>query len=205
MPPVRRLLAALCLPLALAACGAESVWAPDEEVQRAAYRHDAPPSVTLITVISNRNNSGAHTALLVNGSQRVIFDPAGTFKHPHLPERNDVVYGITPAALDFYIDYHARETFHVVSQEVPVTPDVAEAALAAVQNYGAVPKAFCSSATANVLRATPGFQDAPNGFSPKALMQVVATKPGVKETVVYDDSPADNKYLLGPDLRPSVR
>ena len=74
---MKRILIALILPLFLAACGAESVYAPEEDVQRAIYRHDAPPSITVLTVVSNRDGSGGHSALLINGSQRLIFDPAG--------------------------------------------------------------------------------------------------------------------------------
>ncbi len=201
-----RLLLALLLPLSLllSAC-AEPVWAPEEEVQRAKYRHDAPPSVTLITVVSNRSGSGAHSAVLVNGSQRVIFDPAGTWKHPLLPERNDVHFGMTPSALDFYIDYHARETFHVVSQEVPVSPQVAEVALARVQGYGAVGKAFCSNATTDVLRSIPGFEDTPRSLNPKKAMAAFDAKPGVKRSVVYDNSPANNATIKVPPLNAPAR
>ena len=68
------LLLALLLPLA--ACGAKSIIAPEAEVQRAIYRDDSPPSLTLYTMINNRNGEGGHSALMVNGSQRVLFDPA---------------------------------------------------------------------------------------------------------------------------------
>ncbi len=198
---MRRLLLSLILPLSLllSAC-AEEVWAPEEEVQRAKYRHDAPPSLTLITVVSNRTGSGGHSALLVNGSHRVIFDPAGTWHHPKLPERNDVHFGMTPSAVGYYIDYHARETFHVVSQEVPVSPQVAEVALARVQSNGAVAKAFCSNATADVLRGIPGFEDTPRSFSPKRIMAYFDGKPGVRRSVVYDDSPANNGTIVVPPL-----
>jgi hypothetical protein len=194
---MRRILLAILLPLSLAAC-AEPVWAPEEEVRRAAYRHDGPPALTLFTVVSNRDGSGGHTALLVSGSQRVVFDPAGTFKHPALPERNDVVFGMTDKAVQFYKDYHARETFHVVSQEVRVSPEVAEAALRAVQEYGAVPKAFCSNATTEVLRGLPGFETVPRSFSPLATMRWFDALPGVKRSVFRDDSPATNKTIRAP-------
>lgn len=201
---MQRLLLALILPLLLSAC-AESVWAPEEEVQRAKYRHDAPPTVTLITVISNRSGSGAHSSLLINGSQRVIFDPAGTWKHPLLPERNDVHFGMTPSALDFYIDYHARETFHVVSQEVRVSPEVAEIALARVQSYGAVGKAFCSNATTDVLRSIPGFEGVPRSFNPKKAVTFFDAMPGVKRSEAYDDSPASNSTIRVPPLNAPAR
>ena len=76
---ILRLLAALVLPVALAACGAVDRAAPLADVQRAAYRHNAPASLTLYTAISNNTGAGGHSGLLINGSQRVMFDPAGTW------------------------------------------------------------------------------------------------------------------------------
>ena len=111
---MRHWIACLLVPALLAGCGAEPVWAPDEAVTRAAYRDtENPPSITLFTVLNNRSGEGAHSALMINASQRVIFDPAGTWWHRTAPERNDLHYGITPTMLKFYIDYHARETYHV--------------------------------------------------------------------------------------------
>ena len=52
---MRSLVLALAASLTLAGCAAESVWAPDEEVARAAYRHDGPPRLTLYTMINNNN------------------------------------------------------------------------------------------------------------------------------------------------------
>ena len=61
---------------------------------------------------------------MINGSQRVIFDPAGTVRLSAVPERGDVLYGISPKVADFYARAHARETFHVVIQEIEVSPDI---------------------------------------------------------------------------------
>ena len=44
----------------MAGCAAESVWAPDEAVSRAAYRHDGPPRLTLFTMLNNHSDAGAH-------------------------------------------------------------------------------------------------------------------------------------------------
>ncbi|MCG6904535.1 MAG: hypothetical protein LJE68_17840 [Rhodobacter sp.] len=197
---IRRFCLVLLVPLALAACTAESVYAPDAEVQRAAYRTDAPPSITVFTVVSNRDGSGGHSALMINGSQRVIFDPAGTFQHPQLPERNDVIYGIKDAAVEFYKDYHARETWHVVSQEIPVSAEVAEMALRRVQGYGAVPKAYCTHANTDVLKSLPGFQGVPGTFYPVKLMNYIDTLPSVRRSVFRDDSPANNGTIVAPNL-----
>lgn len=200
---MRRILLVLLLPLILSAC-AESVWAPEAEVQKAIYRHDAPPSITLITVISNRSGAGAHSALLINASQRVIFDPAGTWKHPLLPERNDVFFGMTPSAVDFYIDYHARETFNVVTQEIEVSREVAEIALNRALNNGAVGKGLCTNGTTAVLRGVPGFENVPRSLNPKRAMEFLDKMPGVKRNVIYDDSPANNATIKVPPLYPNT-
>ena len=119
---MRRLVLCFVALLGLAACAAESVIAPPEAVAAARYVHDAPTSITLYTVINNNSGAGAHSGLLINASQRIMFDPAGTFQHPRVPERNDVHYGMTPRIVNFYIDYHARETFRMIEQTVIVSP-----------------------------------------------------------------------------------
>lgn len=181
------LAAALVLPLLTGAC-AESVWAPDAEVQQALYRHDGPPALTLFTVINNRSGEGAHSGLMVNGSQRVVFDPAGSFNHPQLPERNDVVFGMTPRAHLFYIDYHARETYHVIEHTIRVTPEQAEAALRLVQTEGPVAPAACSSSIARVMRQIPGFESFRGGVFPKQTMRSFMAL-GATEQKHFDDSP----------------
>jgi predicted small lipoprotein YifL len=83
---MKKLLLALTALVSLAACGAEPIWAPDDAVATARYEHPGPTSITLYTVLSTRSGAGAHAGLLINGSQRVLFDPAGTWRHPRLPE-----------------------------------------------------------------------------------------------------------------------
>ena len=180
---------------ALSACGAaEPIWAPDDLVARQTYRHEGPTRLTLFTVINNKSGAGGHSALMVNApSQRVIFDPAGTFYHPHLPERNDVHFGMSDAAVDFYIDYHARVSWHVVEQTIDVSPEVADLVLAKVQAYGAVPKAQCANSISDILQTVPGFEDAPNTSFPKKLMVWFDDKAGRAPKTYFDDSPDNNK------------
>lgn len=189
---------ALCLAAlaGLAACGAQSVWAPEDQVQAARFTSDEPASITLYTVVSKSTGSGAHSAILVNGSERVIFDPAGTWHHPKLPERNDVHFGMTDKALAFYIDYHARKTYDVIEQKVQVSPEVAELVLARVEDYGAVPKAMCTQATSSVLRGVPGFQTMPATWYPKKLADAFGELPGVSTRKITDDDDDSNHGVL---------
>lgn len=193
---MRRFLLALALPLILAACTAQPTWAPDEAVARAAYRSPQPPSITLYTMISNRSNAGAHSGVMVNASQRVIFDPAGSWWHSTVPERNDVHFGITPLMQEFYVDYHARETYHVVIQTRQVSPEVAERALDLVQQNGAASKAMCGRSVSSVLRQVPGFETVPATFGPKRVMRAFGELDGVTTRKVYDNDPDDHGDLL---------
>lgn len=184
--------------LLVSACGGpEPIWAPHNEVQQALYKHDGPASVTLYTVINNKNNSGGHSALMINGTQRVIWDPAGTWWNPASPERNDVHYGITPRMEEIYVDYHARITWRVVIQDVQVSRATADQLIAAVQAYGAVPKAQCSASTTKILAANADF--APyisQTWYPKKLMEQFDAIPNMRKSVVYDDDDDNNQPLL---------
>ncbi|WP_101068768.1 hypothetical protein [Roseovarius salinarum] len=193
---MKRSLLALGAAMLLGACAGQSVWAPDNEVTKAAYRHDGPPRLTLYTMINNNTGAGAHSSLMVNASQRVVFDPAGSFKHETLPERNDVVYGITPQVADVYTRFHARETYHVKVQKLDVPPEVAEQAMQAVMAYGAVPPAQCSLSTSRVLSGLPGFGDIRTTWFPKQLAEQFAQVPGVTEEVLYEYDSDDNSKVL---------
>ena len=194
---IRLCLALLCC-ATLVACGttAEPKWASDADVARATYRHGGPPTLTLFTVIDNFRGTGAHASLLINGSQRLIFDPAGTWYHPNLPERNDVHFGMTDRAVEFYIDYHARTQYRVLVQEIVVSPAVAELALQRARAYGAVPKAQCTKAVTAILRGVPGFESIPSTWYPKTAAEAFGRIPGVTERVVHDDDPVDNSGFI---------
>ena len=179
--------------LTLAACGAEPKWATDAEVAKAHYVHNAPPSITLYSVISTRDRSGAHSGLLINGRERIMFDPAGTWKHPRLPERNDVHFGMTTQMVNYYIDYHARETFDVVEQTIEVPLAVAEMVAARAKAYGAVNKAQCARAISAVLNGVPGFEGLGSTWFPAKLMDNFGKLPNVKSRTITDDD-ADNNH-----------
>jgi hypothetical protein len=195
---LRRFVVSLALPLVLllAACGAEPVWAPDEAVARARYVSGEQPSITLFTVVRKKGNEGAHSGLMIDGSQRVMFDPAGTWHHPTVPERNDLHYGITEQMRKFYIDYHARETFDVIEQKVYVSPAVAEAAIRRAESYGAVNKAFCGSSVSDILQGLPGFESIPKTFFPNKIMDAFGGLPGVVTKLHVDGDPDDHSGVL---------
>jgi hypothetical protein len=177
----------LVLLIGLAACSGKEVWAPDDQVASAAYIHNGPPSITLVTVINNETGGSGHSALVINSRQRVVFDPAGNFKHSKAPERNDFVYGMFPEMLRAYYGFHARKEWHVVTQEVVVTPEVAEQAFQLTKNFGAVPSGFCANAVSEVLGQLPGFKNVGHSLYPKRLMRDFAGQPGVKTEKIFED------------------
>jgi hypothetical protein len=198
---VLRVCAALALAGALSGCAADPVMAPEAAVSAASYRPAGGPTVTLMTMISNTNGSGGHSALMIDGEQRVLFDPAGSWRHPMIPERNDVLYGMGEPFLGFYMDYHARETYHVVVQELDVPPETAAQLIAAVESYGAVPNAQCSLAVSRVLSQTPGFERLGTSWFPTRTMERFGAIAGVRERRLYDDDSDDNLELLQAQAR----
>lgn len=197
---MRRLIICLLLPLLLAACGAEPTWAPDDAVRKATFVSGEAPSITLYTVISKNTGAGGHSALLIDGSQRVLFDPAGTFKYPLAPERNDVHYGMTERMRKFYIDYHAREKWFVREEKLFVPLATAEELRRRVEAYGAVPKSMCANSISTVLRDLPGLGPISHTYFPVPLSDEFGALPGVV-TQDYQDGDPRNVHGI-PMIRP---
>lgn len=184
---MRTLLAVAAL-VCLAACVDSGGPIPsDERLKAIAYRAPDKPEITVFTMINNTSGGGAHTSMLISGSQRVIFDPAGSFRHHMMPERRDVLYGVSPAAERGYKSSHARASHHVVSQTFAVTPAQAERALQLAQANGVVPGAFCTNATSRILSQVPGFQDIKPVYQPVRLMEQLEQKPGVVTDRYYEN------------------
>jgi hypothetical protein len=178
---------ALAAAVVITGCAVNEDNATDEQIRQVAYSHDGPPRLTLYTMVSNDTGAGAHSSLLINGSQRVAWDPAGSFRAESIVARGDVVYGMTPQMVDVYTRFHARETYHVVIQEVDVSAEVAEIALQRAQAYGAVPQSQCALSTGRLLQGVPGFEDMPATYYPNKLMQAFAEKqPRTRALFEYD-------------------
>ncbi|VDC23618.1 hypothetical protein [Pseudogemmobacter humi] len=202
-----RVIAAVSVALTLAGCGGESLWASDEEVARAVYVAPPPPSVTLFTVINGRTGAGAHTGLLINASQRVLFDPAGTWTHPAAPERNDVHFGMTDRVVNFYRDYHARDTadehFYIIEHTLVLSPGTAELLMQRAMSNGAVAKANCANSISAILRDVPGFESLPQTYFPKKLGAAFGALPGVTERIVTEenDNPGEGHGVVMVDKK----
>ena len=189
MPLLTRAFALVALVI-LAACTTKpTVWAPEADVIAARYQHDGPAEIVLFNVIKNDGGQGEHAALMINApSQRVLFDPAGTWTHPDAPERHDVHYGFDDTQLYRYTYYHARRTHHVRIQTLRVPPETAEMILRLAERQGPVPDAFCAKSIVAILTQVPGFEWIEDSFYPNRLSEQFATIPGVMEERVYSDA-----------------
>lgn len=193
MTQLFRLIACLALALTVAACtpAARAPDASQAQLDAVAYRAAGPSTLTLITVINNSTGAGGHTALMINGSQRVIFDPAGSFFHETIPQRGDTIFGVTPQVLQAYKGAHSRAAYHVVTQEVQVAPEVATQAIRLALAQGRVSSAQCSTTTSSILRQLPGFQSVKSTWYPAKLMESFAGLPGVVTDKYYENDAGD--------------
>ena len=178
---LRRLGLILLIPLLAACVGLPRADPPPEVVARALHPNGGAPEITLLTVVHNRTGSGDHSALLIAGSHRVIYDPAGSFEIPEVPRRRDVLVGVSPAVENVYLGYHARETHHVLAQRLELTPAQAEAALAAAEAQRVAGPGMCAIRTGAVLRSVPGLEGLGGSPFPRRLAERFAAMPGVEE------------------------
>ncbi|WP_180884939.1 hypothetical protein [Ruegeria sp. THAF57] len=187
-----RVLIACLLAVTVAGCaGSQRPQADLAEISARSYRDPGPSTLTLYTMISTRTGSGAHTSLMISGSERVIFDPAGSFRADVVPIKDDVLYGITPNVERAYRSSHARETHYARIQTVEVTPQQAEIALQLAKQSGPVAGAFCANSTAQLLQQVPGFEQIETTFYPVKLSEQFAQLPGVQTAEYRENDDAD--------------
>lgn len=194
------------LPLAaVAACAAPQTSSPPDMIAAKRFAGPGPRVLRLFTMRSVASGGGAHTSLLIDApGERIIFDPAGSFRHSTIAERNDVLFGVTPEVEAYYISYHARETYYVLGQTLPVTDAVAEQALQLALANGPVARSFCTSATSGLLRKLPGLSSLPQTFFPNTLADAFGRLPGVTTREWRENDP-DNKALALAEIEMQLR
>lgn len=183
--------------LAVTGC-AETVMDSPEFVAASRYVSDEAPYVALVTMVNVSNDKGAHSAILVNGSQVALYDPAGTFEIDKVPERNDVLYGITPRMQEAYEWYHARSTTYVVEQKMPVSRELADAVIARMEAEGPSAKLHCGIHSGNVLGSFAEFSTVPSSYYPSKLMEAFGALPNVTRREVYQNDVGQNFEFAKP-------
>lgn len=163
-----------------------------QAISAARFSSAEAPYVALLTMIDRDSGQGAHSAILVNGSQVAMYDPAGTFGVDGVPENGDVLYGITPRILNAYEFFHARATTSFLEQKVPVSREMADAVIARMEVQGPSPKFLCAINTAEILRPFAPFSDVPRSIHPTRLMEAFDRIPGTLRREVFDDDTGQN-------------
>lgn len=181
--------------LALVTVAGCEIYAPatPEEISRAVYVSDEPTSVSLVSMVNARTGRSAHSALMINGSQRVLYDPAGTFTHPDLPRAGDVHYGMAPKFVDYYERYHARFSHFVHVQTVEVDRATADRVIASAQAEGKTLKFQCGLAVGGALEGLPLFADVRRSWFPEGAREDFARIPGAVDRYVYEDDLGKNR------------
>jgi hypothetical protein len=168
----------------LAGCAAQPQSAKQTPMAYTPYVAPGNSTITLITSINGRSDAGAHSALVINGSERVLYDPAGSWGllDGAAPERDDVHYGMFPAALENYIAFQSNGIFYATEQTIVVPRAIADQAIAQAKAQGSTPKALCGHSVSTVLAKLPGFESFKVAYLPKAISREFAKLPGVVET-----------------------
>ena len=193
----------MAAPLALAGCGngvlRDEPLASQAEVDRVAFVAPGPKRLTLMTMKNVESGNGAHSGLIINASQQVLWDPAGNFSSVSIPERNDVHFGITPQIAELYISFHSRITFYTLVQELDVPPETAEMALRLAIANGPTPSALCASHTSRMLSQLPGFERINRTLFPNNLADQFAQLPGVRSRIVRENDD-DDKSIAAAEI-----
>lgn len=176
----------------LGACTGVEEGASVSRIDSARHVSEAAPYVAVVSMVKRSNNRAAHTALFINASQQVIYDPAGSFDHPEMPERGDILYGANDRLLNYYERYHARSRYFVHVQKLPVSGATAEAMLRRAQAQGPSPKLFCTAHTIDVMKDVAGFEGLSRSFFPEDLRRQIAGYPNVRDRYLYEEDHGKN-------------
>ena len=101
----------------------------------------------------------------------------------------------SPEFQEFYIDYHARETYWVAEDTKLVTREVADAAIRVLPRRRAPPKKLLRRLDRAGAAQDPGFEARPRAFAAEAA-QLVPDLPGVTSRKHQDGDPANNHNVL---------
>ena len=74
MMTILRLIAAVLALGVLSACTGSTELPPVDQIARKAHVTGDAPSVTLVTMLSEKTGKGEHSALLIDGSERVLYE-----------------------------------------------------------------------------------------------------------------------------------
>lgn len=180
----RAALLALCLAGLISLAGCAGVFrnlAPSER-ETARYVSHTPPEIALFTVILGKR--GVHSALMVNGDHRIVYDPAGGWRDHDGLSDGDMRYAMSPQRLAQYLAYNTRRGRQVIIHRRAVPVEVANQAIELMESRRPFPSGFCALATGRVLARLPGLDVLPETFGPIRLMRAFAAEGDVRMEIL---------------------
>ena len=184
--------------VALFSCTVDYRRATDAEVRAAFYKHDGPPSISLMSMINEWGDKSEHSGILINGSQRVLYDPAGSYDPSTQPgwyvppRKDDIHYGVTDTALRQYERFHARVGYYVLRQTVNVPLPIADQAIRLSQQRGETIQTQCATSVTWVLRQLAGFESISPTMFPQTVRKDFARIPGVVNKEFHEQDYGQN-------------
>lgn len=196
------LILALISAALLANCTTKTRSDTDAQINAVRYQAPGPAKIGLVTSINSKNGSGAHSALVISGRERVVFDPAGSWHNPGVAERSDVLYGMNDAKLGGYFAFQGNYPFYMVYQELDVTPEIAAKAQAWAEAQPDAIQATCALNVSQLLRHL-GFTQVNQSYFPKNISRDFQNVPGVRTRLVFDQVPEEPYEQVKFDPRPA--
>jgi len=141
------------------------------------------PMLTLLEVRAGVPYTGSHSAPMVTGAERVIFDPAGSFGGSGVAVHDNIIRDVSEPALDLLMAFQTPDGFAVVRHDLPVTPEVPSLALTQFAQRPATTPGGCACTVAKVLGGLPGFPGFDGLMMPDRFFVRFAALLGVRETV----------------------
>ncbi len=132
---------------------------------------NAPPSTTLVLAEHKGGSGAVHAALIVTGSERLIYDPSGSFTHPDTRRYGDVVYGASDEIVELFALHNADRNHDAVMRTIALESDEAEILLNSARTHGGAMPGFCAKSVASVLRSVPRFASMRDTFWPSNVQQ----------------------------------
>ena len=157
------------------------------------YVSEEAPFVALLTMVNESGDYGEHSGILINASQTVLYDPAGSFRYEEeLARSRDIHYGMSPRMVDYYKRYHARFGYYVVSQKIYITAEEAEALFREANRIGTTGQLRCGLSASSVLNSIPRFANIPTTYWPGKIMDAMAEVPGIETSYTRENDIGQN-------------
>lgn len=166
-------------------------------MRAAFYRSDEPPSISLMSMIAEKTDLSEHTGILINGSQRVLYDPAGSYWVKGRPRKDDIHYGMTDAWVKSYESFHARWGYYVTRMTKLVPLEVADQAIRLSQEKGETYETQCASSASWVLKQLPGFGEIRQTMWPNQIRLDFEKIPGITIATIREDDKGQNIVPAG--------